>query len=139
MEAVLADIDTWFRAMIFVPLEETGDPSTAIRSMIAEVTAYFRSGGRVCLVGWIGLGSSGSAVFAGRIRDYFARWIAALAHCLQAGAVPPTHARTLAEEAVSGIQGAIVLTRALDDGAAFGRIVGRLEGALLDALAGRRA
>ncbi len=138
MEAVLADIDAWFRTMIFVPLEEADDPVTAIRSMMAEVTAYLRSGGRVCLVGYIGLGSSGTA-FAGRIRGYFSQWIAALAHCLQAGAVPPTQARTLAEEAVSSIQGAIVLARALDEGAAFGRIIGRLEAALLDALAGRRA
>lgn len=133
MEAVLANIDAWFRTMIFVPLE-AGDPATAIRSMFAEVTAYFRSGRCVCLVGWIGLGSSGTA-FGGRIRDYFARWIAALAHCLQAGAVPPMQARTLAEEAVSGIQGAIVLARALNEDAAFGRIVSRHEAALLDVIA----
>lgn len=134
MEAVLADIDTWFRAKIFVPLEESDDPAMAIRSMMAEVAAYFRSGGRVCLVGWIGLGSSGTA-FAARIRDYFARWISALAQCLQAGAVTPIQARTLAEEAVSGIQGAIILARALNEDAAFGRIIGRHEAALLNAVA----
>ena len=137
MEAVLADIDAWFRATIFISLEEAGDPVSAIRSMMAEVTAYFRSGGRVCLVGWIGLGSSGTA-FAGRIRAYFARWVAALAACLEAGGVPPGQARTLAEEAVSGIQGAIILARALNEDAAFGRIVGRHEAALRDALARNR-
>ncbi|WP_281421894.1 TetR/AcrR family transcriptional regulator [Stakelama flava] len=136
MGAVLADIDAWFRAKIFVPLEEGDDPEMAIRSMMAEVTAYFRSGGRVCLVGWIGLGSSGTA-FAVRIRDYFARWIAALAQCLRAGAVTPMQARTLAEEAVSGIQGAIILARALNEDAVFGRIVSRHEAALLNAIADR--
>lgn len=41
MAAVLADIDDWFRSAIFVPLEQPGDPATAVRSMVAEVTTYF--------------------------------------------------------------------------------------------------
>ena len=134
MDAVLTDIDGWFCATIFTPLEHSRDPVAAIRSMIAEVTAYFRSGRRVCLVGWVGLGSSGDA-FTGRIRNYFARWISALVHCLVAAHVPPSQAQPFAEETVCGIQGAIVLSRALGEEAAFGRIVGRQKAVLLDAIA----
>ncbi len=134
MDAVLADIDGWFYATIFAPLEQPRDPATAIRSMIEEVTAYFRSGGRVCLVGLIGLGSSGGA-FASRVKDYFARWISALVHCLEAGDVPPSQAQSLAEETVCGIQGAIILSRALGEETAFGRIIGRHEAVLLNAVA----
>lgn len=134
MDAVLADIDGWFCATIFAPLEQPRDPATAIRSMIEEVTAYFRSGGRVCLVGWVGLGSSGNA-FASRIRGYFAHWVSALTHCLEAGHVPRSQAQPLAEETVCGIQGAIILARALSEEAAFGRIVGRHEAVLLNAIA----
>jgi TetR/AcrR family transcriptional repressor of lmrAB and yxaGH operons len=134
MDAVLADIDGWFCATIFAPLERPGDPATAIRSMMDEVTAYFRSGRRVCLVGWVGMSSSRDA-FASRVRDYFARWISALAHCLEAGHVPLSQAQPLAEEAVCGIQGAIILSRALGEEAAFGRIIGRHEAVLLNAIA----
>ncbi|NDW07534.1 TetR/AcrR family transcriptional regulator [Jiella pacifica] len=134
MDAVLADIDCWFVTTIFTPLEQARDPAAAIRTMTAEVTAYFRSGGRVCLVGWIGLGSSGD-VFAARVKTYFARWISALARCVQSGGVPSPLAVQLAEETVSGVQGAIVLARALGDEALFKRIVRRHEAALLDALA----
>lgn len=134
MDAVLADIDRWFATTIFAPLEQAHDPAAAITSMIEEVTAYFQSGGRVCLVGWIGLGSSGDA-FTGRVKTYFARWISAAAHCLEAGHVPSLLARQLAEETVSGIQGAIVLARALGEEATFMRIVRRHEAALLDTLA----
>ncbi|KQM63667.1 TetR family transcriptional regulator [Sphingomonas sp. Leaf17] len=133
MGAVLADIDDWFCATIFAPLERPRDPEAAIRSMIGEVTAYFRSGGRVCLVGWVGLGSSGNA-FVNRVRGYFAHWISSLASCLEAGNVPPSQAQPLAEETVCGIQGAIILSRALGEEAAFARIVGRHEAMLLDAL-----
>lgn len=136
MDAVLADIDGWFEATIFEPLEQPQNPATAIRLMIEEVTAYFRSGGRVCLVGWLGLGSSRGS-FAGTINGYFARWISALRHCLQVGHVPPAAAQALAEETVCGIQGAIILSRALDEKATFDRMVGRHEALLLDAITGR--
>lgn len=136
MEAVLTDIDTWFETAIFSPLERATDPAAAVTSMIEEVTAYFRSGRRVCLVGCIGLNASGAA-FADRIRRYFARWIAALADCLRAGGVTDPVAAQLAEEAVSGIQGAIVLARALGDEAAFLRIVHRQQSILIGGMIAR--
>ncbi len=134
MDAVLAEIDDWFATTIFVPLERASDPASAITTMIEDVTAYFQSGGRVCLVGWLGLGASGD-VFAVRISGYFSRWISALAHSLEASAIPSPLALRLAEDTVGGIQGAIVLARALREDAAFVRIVRRLEGILLDAVA----
>ncbi|WP_279601203.1 TetR/AcrR family transcriptional regulator [Methylobacterium sp. E-045] len=133
MEAVLADINRWFATTIFSPLEHGRDPAAAITSMIEDVTAYFRSGGRICLVGSIGLNSSGGA-FRDRVKTYFARWMSALTHCLEAGGVPPSLAMQLAEETVSGIQGAIVLARALGEEATFLRIVRRQHLALLDAI-----
>lgn len=131
MEAVLEHIDGWFAKAIFSPLEQVSDPAAAVTAMFDDVTAYFRSGRRVCVVGCLGLNSSGET-FAVKVKDYFARWIAALAHCLEVGKVPT--ALALAEEAVSGIQGAIVLARALDDEASFERIVHRLRSTLLDAI-----
>ncbi len=134
MAAVLADIDQWFENKVFTPLEQVHAPDVAVTSMMEDVTAYFRSGRRICLVGCLGLNSAGSA-FAAKVKDYFARWISALAHCLEVGKVPPALAAQLAEEAVSGIQGAIVLARALGEDAAFNRIVGRQHSALLGAIA----
>lgn len=133
MEAVLDNIDGWFANAIFSPLEHVFDPAAAVTAMFDDVTAYFRSGRRVCLVGCLGLNSSGER-FAVKVKDYFARWISALAHCLEVGKVPRAMALALAEEAVSGIQGAIVLARALGDDASFQRIVQRLRSTLLDAI-----
>lgn len=133
MDAVLENIDGWFANAIFAPLEQARDPAAAITAMFDDVTAYFRSGRRVCVVGSLGLNSAGDA-FAAKVKGYFARWIVALAHCLETGRVPPTLAAALAEEAVSGVQGAIVLARALDDEASFLRIVQRLKSSLFDAI-----
>ena len=136
MAAVLADIDQWFDRTIFTPLERAADPATAISAMMRDVEAYFQSGGRVCLVGWIGLGAARDP-FARQVKVYFARWISALTHCLEAARIPASTAAQLAEEAVAGIQGAIILSRALDDGSAFTRLVRHHQTCLLDAAAVR--
>lgn len=133
MAAVLDNIDGWFADAIFTPLEQARDPATAVNGMFDDVTAYFRSGQRVCLVGALGLNSAGSA-FTTKVKGYFTRWIAALARCLESGGVAPALAANLAEDAVSGIQGAIVLARAVGEEASFLRIVARRRAALLEAL-----
>jgi len=133
MEAVLENIDAWFADTIFSPLKKASDPAAAVTAMFDDVTAYFRSGRRVCVVGCLGLNSSGET-FAVKVQGYFARWISALAHCLEVAKVPPAMAMDLAEDAVSGIQGAIVLARALGDEASFQRIVHRHQSTLLDAI-----
>jgi AcrR family transcriptional regulator len=133
MAAVLDDIDQWFAKAIFRPLEEGTDPAQAIAAMFDVVSTYFLSGRRVCVVGSLGLNASGE-LFASGVRQYFARWIVALAGCLEKGGVAREQATALAEETVSGIQGAIVLTRALGDEAAFRRIIARHRSLLIDAV-----
>ncbi|TFF22944.1 TetR/AcrR family transcriptional regulator [Jiella endophytica] len=133
MAAVLADIDRWFERKIFAPLEATDEAEAAIAAMLAAVTAYFRTGQRVCLVGALGLSESGNR-FAATLSGYFARWIDALVAALVTGGVPPALARDLSEDAVAGIQGAIVLSRAMGSPAVFERVVGQIAQRLAVAL-----
>jgi AcrR family transcriptional regulator len=123
--AVLAEIDNWFETNMFAPLQDANEPTKAITAMFDSVESYFNSGRRVCLVGAVALGDARDR-FAGPVREYFARWVAALASALTGLARNPADATALAEEAVAGIQGAIVLARALDDPAAFGRVIATL-------------
>lgn len=121
-EAVLAEIDGWFEANVFRPLRTADDPGAAVAAMFATVSDYFRSGRRVCLVGALSL-SDARDRFAGRLRDYFARWVEAMTEALVRAGHPPEVAGPLAEEAVGGIQGAVVLARALDRPQVFERIL----------------
>ncbi|AYD01481.1 TetR/AcrR family transcriptional regulator [Neorhizobium sp. NCHU2750] len=115
--AVLADVDQWFEREIFLPLESGGSDEPIAR-MWLNVTRYFRSGGRVCLVGAFALDATRDR-FAAAIRDYFARWIAALAAALEREGASSADAKRSAEDAVLTIQGAIVLSRSLDDPEVF--------------------
>ena len=121
--AVLADVHAWFTGSVFEPLRkaEAGDPG-AIGAMFDAVTVYFRSGRRVCLQGAFALGRERD-LFAATIAGYFDRWIAALAEALHATGHGGPAARLAAVETVAAIQGAIVLSRALDNPEVFQQVI----------------
>lgn len=128
--AVLDEIDSWFDSHVFSVLRSPAPPRDGISAMFKAVVAYFRSGRRVCLVGVLALGDTRD-VFACAVRNYFTRWVAALADALVRSGWDTTAATALAEEIVAGIQGAIVLTRALDDPTVFTRTIARLRARLI--------
>ncbi len=124
-QAVLAGVDGWFEQHVFAALDRGPDPARAIAAMFDAVEAYFGSGRRVCLVGVLALGDA-REVFAARVQGYFRRWVGALERALVRSGVDRRQAAALAEDTVAGIQGALVLARALEDPAAFGRALTRL-------------
>lgn len=123
--AVLEDVSGWFEEKIFAPLEHNA-PDKALSHMFDAVTEYFRSGRRVCLVGAFALNESRSR-FPRAINDYFARWVQALANCLERHGLSSPVAHTLSQEVVAGIQGAIILSRALNATEPFMEVVQRLK------------
>ncbi|MEP9356091.1 TetR/AcrR family transcriptional regulator [Xanthobacter sp. KR7-65] len=127
--AVLNEIDGWFEANVFAPLRADADPSAAVDDMLERTDTYFRSGRRVCLVGLFALGDVRDR-FGAAVAGYFARWRDALAAALTRAGRPAEDATALAEDAVLAIQGALVLARALDEPAVFGRAIERLRGRL---------
>jgi len=121
---ILAHVDQWFVREVFEPLERD-EPRDAIARMWRETDAYFRSGRRICLLGAFALDETRDR-FAKPIRLYFKRWIEALSGALVRSGVDAAIARSLAEDIIGGIQGALTLARALKDDAVFGRALARL-------------
>jgi TetR/AcrR family transcriptional repressor of lmrAB and yxaGH operons len=124
--AVLSDIGAWFTTKVFAPLQADSNPQAALDRMFRSVVEYFDSGRRVCLVGAFALASSRD-LFAKQIRSYFRMWKEALAAALVRTGRDRLTADQLAEDVLAAIQGALVLSRALDDRAVFARAVARLK------------
>ncbi|GBR13988.1 hypothetical protein GCM10007868_07290 [Gluconobacter frateurii] len=114
---VLAHIQCWFEAEIFVPLKETEGPLTGIESMFRSTEQYFQSGQRICLMGLMAL--DGETPFGTQIQAYFSDWQAALALAIHSSGKLKEESTDLAEEIVSGIQGALVLAHAQSDAGIF--------------------
>ncbi|GAB2846231.1 TetR/AcrR family transcriptional regulator [Pseudoduganella ginsengisoli] len=127
-EAVLALIDDWFAANVFAPLRG-GDAQGAITRMFDETRRYFDAGNKVCLVGMFALGHERDR-FSSRVQGYFKAWIDALAGALRHCGHGAREARQLAEETVAGIQGALVLARALQEPKTFEAALARLQARL---------
>ncbi|MHA6481744.1 TetR/AcrR family transcriptional regulator [Paenibacillus sp. strain BS8-2] len=121
---ILQHIDTWFVENVFEPLERE-EPVAAITAMWHEVNTYFRSGRRICLVGAFALDETRDR-FAGAIRQYFKRWIDALCAALTRAGADASSAMALAEHVVVGIQGGLLLARALGDERIFDRTLSSL-------------
>lgn len=132
MTAVLAEIDTWFEANVFAPLRSTEDPPIALSAMFENLTEYFRSGERVCLLGALAL-TKRDDDFSKAVSRYFRAWIKALEQLFgKCGVIDST---IVAEAIVADIQGAIVVARALQDRNLFARRLATLEQATLDRIA----
>jgi AcrR family transcriptional regulator len=129
LQAVLAEIEQWFEDSVYSPLRDGTDADAAITAMLDETAKYFRSGRRVCLVGALAVANTRD-LFAHAIRDYFVAWVDALQSALVRQGRDAEQARLLSEDAVLAIQGAIVLSRALDDPAVFQRAIDQLRGRL---------
>jgi TetR/AcrR family transcriptional regulator, lmrAB and yxaGH operons repressor len=122
---VLAHIDAWFVTHVFEPLERD-EPSHAIEVMWQATDDYFRSGRRICLVGAFALDETRD-LFAPVIRGYFIRWIEALRGAFIRGGKDAEIAERQAEAVVFGIQGALVVARAIGDEGIFTRALERLK------------
>lgn len=125
-QAVLDEIDGWFRDQVFQPLRAAAEVGQGTADMFTAVGRYFQSGSKVCLVGVFALGHERDR-FARKVQGYFAEWVQALAAALQRGGHDADSALALAEEVVGGIQGALVLARAADEPDLFMRALERLQ------------
>ncbi|WP_198154010.1 TetR/AcrR family transcriptional regulator [Catenuloplanes japonicus] len=122
--AVLDEVGAWFAREVYAPLREDGPPAARIEAMFTATGAYFRSRHLVCLFGAMAIGRERER-FGDEIRGYFRDWIDALTVPLeQSGA---REAGLLATDVVGGIQGALVLARALHDDDLFTRSLDRLQ------------
>ncbi|MDT0123084.1 TetR/AcrR family transcriptional regulator [Paenibacillus sp. RRE4] len=121
---ILTHIDQWFVKNIFEPLEKN-EPLAAIDHMWQEIDTYFQSGQRICLIGAFALDGTRDR-FATVIQQYFIRWIEALSAALVQTGVSKEIADQLSEEIIASIQGALVLSRALNDKSFFERTLANL-------------
>jgi len=122
---VLGDISNWFEENVYAPLRDRTSLNKSIKVMFDAVDRYFCSGNRICLVGAFALDATRDE-FAEDVNDYFTAWTDALVKALKQGGYPLREARDMAEDIVSGIQGALVLARSHDDPKVFSRALKRL-------------
>ncbi|KAB8335467.1 TetR/AcrR family transcriptional regulator [Scytonema tolypothrichoides VB-61278] len=129
-EAVLEYVSQWFGVAILEPLHRSGEPRKRIQAMNESLKQFYNCGRDACLLALFSLGDSND-LFHEQVNQMLNAWIDGLAQVLEEVGLSKTQARQRAEDAVIQVQGALVLTRGLNNTAPFERVLEQLPDQLL--------
>lgn len=106
------------RELVIAPLTAPGDRAARIGGMVAGVRAIYAEGAEPCLIAaMIATGAPEPARAA--LADLLQQWIAALAAALRETGAAPDSAEPRALEAISRIEGALLIARAFHNPTLF--------------------
>ncbi len=124
-EAVLAHVGRLFLEEYLKPLQGPGPLAKRIRESGRRLAKFYEHGQRFCLLQTLSL-SGGSPELRSTVANVYAAWRDAFAAAAREAGLSPAVARIRAEEAIIGIHGTLVLSRATDDTGPFVRAIARL-------------
>jgi TetR/AcrR family transcriptional regulator, lmrAB and yxaGH operons repressor len=128
--AVLEYLDRGLNEQLLAPLQQVGDPKNRLLAVIQNIDAFYDHGQKDCLLGLLSIGEA-RELFGQQIARSLTVWIDRLAKLAIESNIPPNAARQRAEDAVLQIQGALVLSRGLNDTTIFRRVLKQLPEMLL--------
>lgn len=129
-DAVLEYVTQALKENLLAPLRGDRSPRDRIEAMNQNVDAFYQQGQQDCLLALLSLGEA-HELFQERVQQALNLWIDSVADVLVEAGITPMTARQRAEEAIALIQGALVLTRGLNNTAIFERILHQLPETLL--------
>ncbi len=121
-EAVLSHVDNWFGSHVLAPLNGTGDPAERIEEMARRLNEFFKGGKKSCLLDALSIGNEDDP-FRKHIESSFGAWLGAMVSVARDSGFSPAMAKERAEEALVGIQGALVLARGTGNRKPFARVL----------------
>ena len=127
---VAAAVTERFATEILAPLVGDGPLEARIREVGRNLDAFYEGGERRCLLDVLSVGHPGRAA-SSALADAGNGWVAVFATVARDAGADETTALARAQDAVAGIEGALVLARVTGDKAAFARAIDRLPDLLL--------
>ena len=129
-KAVLDYLNVWRSDNVVAALEADAAPLERLQGMMEALRQVYADGRQSCLLSVLSMGEF-SDRFSPQIRPAFKTLIESVAKVVMESGIARGLARERAEDAILQIQGALVLSRALDDNTPFMRITARLPEELL--------
>jgi AcrR family transcriptional regulator len=123
--AVVAHVGKWFQNQVFTPLERSGEPAERVRFVAERLREFYGEGQKSCALNSLSL-PGGSAALHEALRTALTAWLQAFTGIARASGATAREARKRAEQAITEIQGSLVLARVLGDCGPFRSAIGRL-------------
>lgn len=127
---VAAAVITRFATEILAPLATDAPAEERIRAVGRNLDAFYEGGDRRCLLDVLSIGHPGPAA-ATALAEAGNGWVGAFASVARGAGARPKVALARAQDAIAGIEGALVLARVTGDKAPFARAIDRLPDLLL--------
>jgi TetR/AcrR family transcriptional regulator, lmrAB and yxaGH operons repressor len=125
VEAVLDYLQDWLTQNILQPLASEGDPVVRLQHMCDRLIDLYEGGKQPCVFAILLLGSARD-VFHANVKGLFCGWIDAIAAVLVETGMDSGLAQQRGEDAAIAVQGALILSQALDDPSPFLRVMQQL-------------
>ena len=125
-EVALTHVNNWLETSILEILDRPEPPITKFQSMCEEVSKFFNGGQNSCLWAVLVMQQSSDDLFHAEIRGAFLQWIEAIAKVLVTAGLDEKLAKERGEDAMIGIQGALILSHGLRDFAPLQRVLEQL-------------
>lgn len=123
--AVLDSLEHWLGENVLPALQGDGDAPTKLRRMGDRLSELYDGGNQPCLFAILLLGSARD-VFHAKVQALFQTWIDAIAAVLIEAGMDPVTAQQRGEDAAIAIQGALIVSQALNTPAPFQRVIQQL-------------
>lgn len=128
--AVLESVGVWFNENVRRPLAESGPPKARLRRMTDALEEFYAGGRKPCLLELFAVGEARSS-FGSALAQTSRQWQAAMAEVLVEAGFDQEVANQRALDALIQIQGALVVSRAMEDPTPFQRTMRSLPGRML--------
>jgi TetR/AcrR family transcriptional regulator, lmrAB and yxaGH operons repressor len=129
-KVVLDSVNEWLSVHVLEPLAESGDPKRKLHGMTRALNRFYESGKQSCLLGVLSFGDARD-LFQDSVRRALQVWRDAIAAVLLDAGFARQDALVRAENAIRDIQGALVVSRALNSTKPFQRTMDELADRLL--------
>ncbi|MEB3229416.1 MAG: TetR/AcrR family transcriptional regulator [Leptolyngbyaceae bacterium] len=120
VNAVLGYAENWLQENVLQLLASEGSPQERLQNMCDRVNDLYGGGTQPCLLAILQAGT-GRSVFHDDIKGALTAWIGAIATVLGEAGIEPSMAQQLSEDALIAIQGALMVSQALDNPRIFQR------------------
>ena len=125
VQETLAYSGRWMAAHIVGPLQGDGAPLERLQQMCDRSSDLYDAGEQPCLLASLAVGASRDT-FHAAVRERLRSLVDAIAAVLVEAGLDPELAQQRGEDAVMTIQGALILSRGLDDPTLFQRALSQL-------------
>ena len=123
--SVLSYSESWLQENVLTPLTGEGSPQERFQKMCDRIDTLYAGGTQPCLLAILQAGT-GRNLFHDQVKDTLEAWIEAISKVLIETGLSKNVARQRGEDALIAIQGALMVSQAIDDPKIFGRVLQQL-------------